>query len=74
MHTIGEVVLRNLKLKREALDKLDLPVDVLEGNEEQLHGKMIHLAYVLDIRTPRGIDFEYTMVQLERQTCHGVYQ
>ncbi|KAI8384441.1 uncharacterized protein BYT42DRAFT_612143 [Radiomyces spectabilis] len=27
----GEVVLRNLKLKREALDKLNLPVDVLEG-------------------------------------------
>ncbi|KAG0173105.1 hypothetical protein DFQ30_008890 [Apophysomyces sp. BC1015] len=27
----GDVVLRNLKLKREALDKLNLPVDVLEG-------------------------------------------
>ncbi|CAO3651068.1 unnamed protein product [Cunninghamella blakesleeana] len=27
----GEVVLRNLKLKREALDKLNLPIDVLEG-------------------------------------------
>ncbi|OAD68026.1 hypothetical protein PHYBLDRAFT_57710 [Phycomyces blakesleeanus NRRL 1555(-)] len=27
----GEVVLRNLRLKREALDKLNLPVDVLHG-------------------------------------------
>ncbi|OZJ06276.1 hypothetical protein BZG36_00800 [Bifiguratus adelaidae] len=28
----GDVVLKNLKLKREALDKLDLPIDVLEGH------------------------------------------
>ncbi|KAI9014452.1 hypothetical protein CLU79DRAFT_890124 [Phycomyces nitens] len=27
----GEVNLKNLKLRREALDKLDLPIDVLEG-------------------------------------------
>jgi vacuolar protein sorting-associated protein 13A/C len=27
----GDVVLRDLQLKREALDKFDLPVDVLEG-------------------------------------------
>lgn len=27
----GDVVLRNLKLKKEALDKLDLPVDVIAG-------------------------------------------
>ncbi|KAI8878766.1 hypothetical protein K501DRAFT_124944, partial [Backusella circina FSU 941] len=27
----GEVILRDLKLRREALDKLNLPVDVLEG-------------------------------------------
>jgi hypothetical protein len=31
VHLLGEVVLRDLKLKREALDKLNLPVDVLEG-------------------------------------------
>jgi vacuolar protein sorting-associated protein 13A/C len=29
---IGEVTLRDLKLRREALDKFNLPVDVLEGN------------------------------------------
>lgn len=28
---VGEVVLRNLQLKKEALDKFNLPVDVLEG-------------------------------------------
>lgn len=27
----GEANLRDLKLRREALDKLDLPIDVLEG-------------------------------------------
>lgn len=27
----GEVTLRDLKLRREALDKFNLPVDVLEG-------------------------------------------
>lgn len=28
---LGEVTLRDLKLRREALDKFNLPVDVLEG-------------------------------------------
>jgi hypothetical protein len=27
----GDVVLRNLQLKKEALDKFNLPIDVLEG-------------------------------------------
>ncbi|KAI9287283.1 vacuolar protein sorting-associated protein vps13 [Umbelopsis sp. AD052] len=32
----GDVVLRDLQLKREALDKFDLPVDVLEGHLGEL--------------------------------------
>lgn len=31
MCCVGEVTLRDLKLRREALDKFNLPVDVLEG-------------------------------------------
>ena len=31
MHRIGQLTLRNLKLKKGALDKFQLPVDVLEG-------------------------------------------
>lgn len=31
LHHLGEVTLRDLKLRREALDKFNLPVDVLEG-------------------------------------------
>lgn len=39
---IGEVNLRNLKLRRDALDKLDLPINVSEG-------KLLVLSYK-DIR------------------------
>lgn len=30
----GEVTLHDLKLRREALDKFNLPVDVLEGKKQ----------------------------------------
>lgn len=33
----GEVVLKNLKLKKEALDKFRLPVDVIEGQSGLLN-------------------------------------
>jgi hypothetical protein len=35
---IGEVKLNNLLLKKEALDKFDLPIDVLRG---EVHRKLI---------------------------------
>ena len=28
---VGNVVLKNLKLKKEAVDKLNLPIEVIEG-------------------------------------------
>ena len=71
----GEVVLRNLKLKREALDKLDLPVDVLEGICKR-HGSFVSLLYLNRIaahRSPRRIDPEYTMVKPQGQARHGVH-
>lgn len=29
---LGNVVLKNLKLKKEAVDKLNLPIEIFEGN------------------------------------------
>ncbi|KAI9493351.1 hypothetical protein BDB00DRAFT_946102 [Zychaea mexicana] len=65
----GEVVLRNLKLKREALDKLDLPVDVLEGHLGELtlnipwsnlKGKPV-MVYIKDVYVLAGPRSESTM-------------
>jgi vacuolar protein sorting-associated protein 13A/C len=36
LNPLGDVVLRDLQLRREALDKFDLPVDVLEGHLGEL--------------------------------------
>lgn len=32
IYFIGNVVLKNLKLKKEAVDKLNLPIEIFEGN------------------------------------------
>ncbi|KAI8143832.1 hypothetical protein BJV82DRAFT_668275 [Fennellomyces sp. T-0311] len=65
----GEVVLRNLKLKREALDKLNLPVDVLEGHLGELtlnipwsnlKGKPV-MVYIKDVYVLAGPRSESTM-------------
>ena len=31
MNLIGNVVLKNLKLKKDAVDKLNLPIEIFEG-------------------------------------------
>ena len=41
-HAIGQLTLRKLRLKKGALDKFRLPVDVIEG--------ALHSFYVHDIR------------------------
>ena len=52
---LGNVVLKNLKLKKEAVDKLNLPIEVFEGNIEE-SGKLYHnlLGFLgsLELRIP----------------------
>lgn len=43
----GEVVLKGLKLKKEALDKFRLPVDVIEGESINLYHPLSNLVGIL---------------------------
>jgi vacuolar protein sorting-associated protein 13A/C len=50
----GEVTLKNLELRREALDQLKLPVNVVEGHVGNLH-------LVLPLSNPRGKPVKVTI-------------
>ena len=67
----GDVKLRNLQLKKEALDKFNLPIDILEGVmfdkkiETKLNKKIRNtknLPNVKNFRIPWGTNVKYPLV------------
>lgn len=70
----GEVNLRNLKLRRDALDKLDLPINVSEGSMHALESLSNMLLTILSYRLLGRTYLDHPMVEFTKRACQSDYR